>query len=502
MNPSASTIAARPVLQAWIACTLLLCGALPRAQARGLSRESIVKVYSTIQQYDYQMPWQVGSPGSATGSGFIVRRNRILTNAHVVSNTRFLEVQKAGDAKRYAAQVSFVAHDCDLAVLAVSDPEFFRGTRPLEIGTALPALNDEVSVLGYPMGGTRISITRGVISRIDYSVYSHSGVDSHLVLQVDAAINPGNSGGPVMYQGKVVGVAFQALTQGQNIGYAIPIPVIRHFLADIEDGTYNGYPELGVGYFDLRNPALQQDLHLPPARTGVTLYYIDPFGSAWGHLRPRDVITTIDGYPVANDGTIRLDGNTVEFMELLERKQWGDAIALGVWRDGVATNLAIPLRNRFDPFIYRNSYDKRPRYFIAAGLVFCPLTSEFLRSVAGELAGAGAQHLLYYSQYAKIDGLYTNRDEFVVLADRLAHPINTYSDGFVNAILSEVNGQPIRNLADVKAALSRPSNGYDVIGFEGRHDKLILKADAVGQANDEILQEYGIPSLENLAEDP
>jgi S1-C subfamily serine protease len=92
------------------------------------------------------------------------------------------------------------------------------------------------------MGGDQISITEGIVSRIGFSQYSHSGINQHLLVQIDAAINPGNSGGPVVQNGQVVGVAFQGHMQAENTGYLIPIPVVQRFMADIEDGVYDGHP--------------------------------------------------------------------------------------------------------------------------------------------------------------------------------------------------------------------------------------------------------------------
>ncbi len=459
---------------------------------------SVVKIYSTLQYPDYSVPWQVSSPMGGTGSGFIVGKRRILTNAHVVSNARFIEVQREGDPRKYPAEVLFAAHDCDLALLGVADERFFDGTQPLEIGERLPDRMDEVTVIGYPLGGTRVSVTRGVVSRIDYSVYTHSGVDAHLVLQVDAAINPGNSGGPVIFSGRAVGVAFQVLVQGQNIGYAIPSPVIRRFMADIADGRYDGYPELGVVHVGLENTALRRDLKLPADRTGVAVSMVDPYGSAYGKLRGGDVLLEIDGHRIFNDGTIKLDGNTVEYAELLERKQAGDSVTLLVWRDGANGSVSVPLRRPDGAFTFRNSYDRRPRFLMVAGLVFSPLTSEYLRTIGQNLSERENQHLLYYSQFAKLDGHYENRDEFVVLISRLAHRVNTDCEAFERGIVAEANGRRIRNLKELKLALASPVNGFHVIRFEGRAEFLVMRAEAAAAATREIMADYGVPAVEWL----
>ncbi len=462
-------------------------------------KQSVVKIYVTIQREDYAQPWQATPPQGGSGSGFIIPGRRILSNAHVVSDARFIEVQREGDPRKYEATVLFAGHDCDLAMLTVKDPAFFRDTRPLPMGRRLPSLDDEVIVLGYPMGGTRLSLTKGVVSRIDYSLYSHSGLDSHLVLQVDAAINPGNSGGPVLFNGRVIGLAFQGITGSQNIGYAIPLPVLQHFLTDVTDGTYDGYPELGVAHVDTRNPALRADLKLADIPNGVAVAYVDPFGAAAGIIRARDVLLSVDGRPIANDGSVRLDGATVEYTELMERKQCGETVQFDVWRDGTRQSLTVPLQRPNDPFSFRYAYDRKPDFYMVGGLVFSPLSRGYLAASGPDLGTPAAQRLLYCSQYAKMDSLYTNREQFVVLTARLAHPVNTYADGFLNQIVQSVNGIHVGKLADIPLSLARSTNGFHVVRFDGNDNPLILDARAAADAEPAIMAQYGLSAPSSLA---
>lgn len=456
-------------------------------------RESVVKVYATIQREDYAWPWQPAPPASGNGSGFIISKKRILTNAHVVSDARFIEVQREGQSRRYPAEVAFIGHDCDLAVLTVSDPEFYAEAEPLELGVGLPDLNEEVIVLGYPMGGERLSLTRGVVSRLDYRLYTHSQVDSHLVLQVDAAINPGNSGGPVLFKDRVVGVAFQGIPNAQNLGYAIPLPVIRHFLTDIEDGRYDGYPELGISDLETPNPAMRKHLGLPEPDTGVVVAFIDPFGCAAGILETNDTLLAIDGYAIASDGTVRLEQQTVEYIELLERKQCGETVSFKVWRKGHALDISIPLANRPDPFAFRYAYEQRPEYFILGGLVFAPLSRGLLMAIGADLNLTQAHHLFYYASFAKTDNLIAGRDQFVVLQNRLAHPVNAYDEPYLDKIVQAINGIAIRNMKDLPEAFAHPTNGFHVIRFLDDPDLLIVDAAEALQADPAILRRYAVP---------
>ncbi len=461
--------------------------------------QSVIKISVTGQRPDFALPWQDSGFSKAGGSGFVIQEGRkrwILTNAHVVSDARFIEVQREGDPRPRRARVAFAGHDCDLAVLDVDDPTFWADTVPLTLGSILPSLDDQVVVVGYPMGGNRLSLTRGVVSRIDFSMYAHSDVDSHLVLQVDAAINPGNSGGPVLFRDRIAGVAFQGIQSSQNIGYAIPVPVIRHFLDDIADGSYEGYPDLGISYLETRNQALRDSLKLPAGKAGVTVCRIDPLGSAYGSLEAGDVLLSINGVPIGDDGTVRIKGVPMEYIELMERKQAGEVMTFDVWRGQALKTVSFPLKPPSDKFLFRQNYDVKPRYSIVGGLVFVPMTREVLAGLNKQLGRPECQHLLYDWTYGRQDGAYQDQDERVLLLRRLPHPINAYADPYVYAQVSDVNGKPIRKLEDMVAALKEPVNGFHVFRFRHRKDDLVLDASETARAESDLLASYGVESPE------
>jgi S1-C subfamily serine protease len=244
---------------------------------------SVLRIEVATQIPDYETPWNSGRFSGGIGTGFIIGKNRILTNAHVVSNARRLLITVHGSPVKYPARVEHIAHDCDLALLSVEDFKDFEDFPTFEFGD-VPALESQVRVIGYPIGGERLSVTRGVVSRIDFQPYSHSRADSHLAVQIDAAINPGNSGGPVIQDDKVVGVAFQGLRQADNTGYIIPTPVVRRFLKDVEDGKYDQYVDLGFSEFPLHNPAMRKALGLEDDGKGVLVTNVVPTSSSDGIL--------------------------------------------------------------------------------------------------------------------------------------------------------------------------------------------------------------------------
>ncbi len=472
--------------------TLLLNGTTLSA-APELIRRSLVRIQSVGQSPDYRVPWNAGGVSRGVGSGFVIDGERIVTNAHVVSDPRFISINKEGDPRPYQARVLFVAHDCDLAILQPEDPAFFEGTAALELG-GIPDIESTVSVYGYPIGGERPSVTRGVVSRIDFQEYSHSGADSHLVIQIDAAINPGNSGGPVMQDDRVVGVAFQGYSGdiAQNTGYMIPTPVVQRFLTDIEDGTYDRYVDLALTYSPLFNPAARLALGLGDDNVGVLVGTVFGGGSADGIVEPGDVITAIQDLPVAMDGTVELDGGTVQMPEIVERSLRGDTVQLDVLRDGEPLRLAIELSEPFPHNLFANQYDVRPRYVLFAGLLFQPVNQDFLsaNSVTNQLTR-------YTYDFFLADKLYEDHPEIIVLADVLSDPVNAYAEEFKSAMVDSVNGTKIRTLEDLATAFATSADDY-VIEFAGTNRPLVLEASAVSAARQRILTRYAVPAESNL----
>src|SRR5437667_7094008 len=282
---------------------------VPPPQPNGPIQKSLVRITATEVAPDYRAPWNAGILGRGIGAGFVIDGNRIMTNAHVVSNSRYLTVERDDDPNKYSAKVLFVAHDCDLALISVDSPNFYKNMLSLKLG-GIPELESTVSAYGYPIGGERMSVTTGIVSRIDFQLYTHSSIDQHLAIQISAQINPGNSGGPVMQDGKVVGVAFQGYSGdvAQGVAYMIPTPVINRFLKDITNGQYDEYPDLAITYAKLQNPAQRKFLGLKDDDRGVLVGSVVAAGPSDGILKSGDVLLSIDGHPIAGDANVELDG--------------------------------------------------------------------------------------------------------------------------------------------------------------------------------------------------
>jgi len=455
-----------------------------------------VKIIRTAIRPDYNLPWKMKEPETAVGSGAIIHDNMILTNAHVVSDATYILVKKEIDPETYEAEIMYIAHDCDLALLRVNDRRFYENTETLELG-GIPELRSKVTTYGYPMGGSRISITEGVTSRIEIGEYSHIGSVSFLMIQTDAAINPGNSGGPVMQNNRIVGVAFQASANSDNIGYMIPVPIIRHFLKDIKDGRYDGFPMLGVFTDPLENISYRRYLGMKDGQSGVIVTMVIPGGGAEKSLQAGDVIMSIDSVPVANDSTIRFMQGRIFYSYLIDLKQINEQVSLTVLRKGKVLHIRYPLKAYPYRISWFNEYEKLPRYCIVGGVIFQPLSKEFLKTWNKWWHTADRRLLYYYACHIS-DNLFPERKEFILINRVLPDQANTYLSDVHDRVVDSINNVKITTLNDVAEAVRKPVDGYHIIRIDGTSCPLILKASEMKEADRRVKEKYDIPSLMRL----
>jgi S1-C subfamily serine protease len=454
--------------------------------------KSVVQIFTEFVEPNWAAPWIFDIPRRASGTGFLIGGDRIMTNAHVVAWTTQLVVRKYHDPKPYFAHVEFVAHDIDLAVIKVEDPDFYKGMKPLDFGP-LPKVRSQVITYGFPAGGQQISYTRGVVSRIEVEGYVHIGNRAFLACQTDAAINPGNSGGPVIQDDKVVGVAFEGVSGLQSTGYFIPTVIINHFLDDIKDGTYDGVPEAGLRLSALQNPAFRRMLKLPDdSKQGVRVDQILDIPSTQALIKPNDVIMQVGDYPVDDDGTITYDGNTVGVSAAVDLAQNGDTIPMKIWRDGQMVDVNLPVKVYNDDNAQGNQYDVLPHYYIYGGLVFTSLSLDYLKTFGQDWNDSAGRELIYELVYRHLEDPKHWRPEPVVLASILDHPVNANLTTRGQAMVDKINGIRIERLSDVPKAFAATTGPDAIIEFLPDHHFEVIRKDDAEKANPDILTTYSV----------
>jgi len=472
--------------------TLLLLGiTFPVSSAVLDVREAIVKVYTVSNSPDYYNPWSMRGPQGVSGSGCIIENNLILTNAHVVSDYTYLQVRKYGETERYQAQVVAVSHLTDLALLKVEDPAFFEGEPALLFGE-LPEIQQEVLVYGFPMGGDMLSITKGIISRIEHQPYVHSS-SSFFAGQIDAAINPGNSGGPVLVDDKIVGVVMQGISSSQNIGYMVPVPVIRYFFDDLKDGTYDGYPSLGVGLQDMENKGLRKYYQMEDGLSGVLINQIIPGSPADGYLQAGDILLSFEDYTIGNDGTVEFRTNErTQLTYVIQQKQIGENIWMEILREGkkISIDLNLSRSLKKDRLVPMEEYETLPSYYIYGGLIFCPLSKNLLDIWGSQWYQSAPKELIYPLLNSNIPE--KEDQQVVVLLKALAANVNEGYQNVNSWVVDKVNGEKIWSLSELIKKVENSLDPYIV--FEDKWgQQIVVDREKARNTHQEILGTYRIP---------
>ncbi|KVI03906.1 PDZ domain-containing protein [Cynara cardunculus var. scolymus] len=426
-----------------------------------------------------------GSIQVQEGIAFMIGDGKLLTNAHCVEHNTQVEeanvltaqyrciywlqvkVKRRGDDTKYVAKVLAKGMECDIALLSVENEKFWKGAEPLQFGH-LPRLQDSVTVVGYPLGGDTISVTKGVVSRIEVTSYAHGSAEL-LGIQIDAAINPGNSGGPAFNdQGECIGVAFQVYRSDdvENIGYVIPTTVVSHFLDDYErNGKYTGFPSLGILLQKLENPALRACLKVP-SNEGVLVRRVEPTSGASNVLKEGDVVVSFDGVDVGSEGTVPFRSTErIAFRYLISQKFTGDIAELGIIRAGTFMKVQTAMNPRIHLVPYHIE-GGQPSYLIVAGLVFTPLSEPLIDEEREDSIGLKLLTKARYSM-ARFKG-----EQIVVL---------------------KFNGTRIKNIHHLAHLVDSCKEKYLVFEFEDNY-LAVLEREASSAASSCILKDYGIPS--------
>jgi serine protease Do len=236
-----------------------------------------------------------GMAGPNLGTGFIISPDGyILTNAHVIQGAAQIDVTVNGYAQPFAARVVGRDPALDLAVLKISAP------RPLP---TLPLGNSKTTQVGQ--WDVAIGDPYGLANTVTVGVISAEGRPLHVgdrsytdLLQTDAPINPGNSGGPLLnLSGQVIGINTAVNSQGQGIGFAIPIDVVRRVLPSLLTHGFVVHPWLGV-WIETVSERQAQAYGAAPAAGAMVVYVYAHSPAARCGLKIGDVVVAVNGMPV------------------------------------------------------------------------------------------------------------------------------------------------------------------------------------------------------------
>ncbi len=269
------------------------------------------------------------------GSGFIISTDGlIVTNKHVVSDTQMKYRVITNDNRSYDVIKIYRDPDNDLAIIKINATNL----KPIEMGDSTKIKVGQTAIaIGTALGEFRNTVTTGVISGVGRGITAggtFGDVTEKLdnVIQTDAAINPGNSGGPLLNSaGQAIGVNTAVAQQGQSIGFALPINVVKDAVSNFNSTGQFNRPYMGVEFRMItRQMAILNDI--PEGAYVASVVSGSPSDKAG--IQADDIITKINGDKLTD---------TNDLSHVVSGKKVGDTISVEIWRDGKTLTKSVTL---------------------------------------------------------------------------------------------------------------------------------------------------------------
>ena len=475
---------------ALVAAALLTLAALPlHAQVNGGAawERSVVNLQVTQKRYDLIQPWE-RSTRDVSKAGVVIGDNLVLTPANNLNDHILIRLQKGGRGRWWNGRLVWIDYHANLALIAADDNAFFDGLEPVEM--AGKDFNGENLKVARWSGG-RLEVRKAEFDEWNDTLAEISFI-AYLQLRVTTDANGIGAGEPVFDGAKLVGLT---TAKGGDTANLIPSVFIKPILAAREKGTYKG-----LGYFDFtwqptRNPDILKYLGLKGEPRGVVVIK-NPDGKKDPAVKVRDLILEVDGQSIDNEGEYfdpEFGNLTLENLSTRNGRWAGDTVKIKVLREGkeMVVDYTIPAADYGVDLVPDYSFDQEPEFVMFGGLVFQPLTEDFLRRWGnGWERRAPFQLTKYRDQSATKE-----RPGVVVLTVVIPDPINL---GYMDCryqVVEKINGKDVHLLTDIPKALKASKNAYHVIEFArgGSQQRLVLDKADLENSTKRVMARYGIP---------
>jgi len=457
-------------------------------------QDSIVRFDVTRNDHNFRVPWDKRAQ-TVSKLGAVIDGNEVLTTALGLANHTLVRLQKGGRGRWYDGEVKWVDYQANLAVVGVGDQTFWNGLVPVQFGGA-DQLRDNLQVVRWRAGN--IERRAAEFSRFTVADANFNQAP-RIELKASSEIEGAGRGELMVSGGKAVGLV--ASKSGSTCS-VIPGPFITAALKLRAEGDYKG-----LGYFDFiwqpaSNPATTEYFKLDGPARGVLVIKPSTRPGAKSPLKLHDIILEVDGFPVDIQGDYLDPDYGHVIMEYLAcRNKWaGDTVKFKIWRDGKTEEIDYPLpKADFTAnLVTDRPDDTEPTYLVVGGLVFVPLSAEYLSSWGKDWQRNAPFRLVFYNNQKPE----TTQRSLVVLS--LVLP-DFYNIGYQerkaqNLVLDKANGHRIDTLESLANALQTPGDGFHVFEFKkgSSLQKIILDAETLEEANQRIAKRYRIPRMRKL----
>lgn len=467
-------------------------------------RACVVRVNVTDQPYDFMRPWSKRAPVSRRALGVVLPNHRVLVTGELVANASFVELERAEDGEKMAAEISVVDYQANLALIKPANPAFLDGIKPIETADAKPG--DRASIWQLESTGALLS-TNALVTTVEVSRYPID--DTALLLYrltTSLQYREGSFTVPAIKDGKLIGLVMRYDPRTQNAD-VIPSQVILHFLKDADSGSYHGFPKAGFAFAPLRDGQLRRyaGLASDPKHSytgGVYVTNVQKEGpAAQAGVQVGDVLLKVAGKEVDQDGNY-LDPlyGKLSVTNLISTNCFdGDSAQLEVLRNGHPQEISAKVthistkESLIEPF----TIDQAPRYYVLGGLVLQELSRQYLKEW-GDWSKKAPEQFLYFDRFQDEVFQSQKRKRIVILNQVLPSECSIGYEEMSQLVVSKINDVALNSLADVEVALKNPINGFHKIEFEDNVRMIYLDAKEVAAEENVLLRTYGIPAIKRL----
>ena len=459
----------------------------------------VVRVNVAAQAPNFMQPWRKNPRTIRQGLGVVLMDGRILVTAELVADHIDVELEKPDTALKAAAQVEVVDYDANLALLAAPSADFLQSIPGARLDESV-SVGDRIEVMQLEANGRPVT-TPATVTTIEVGPYP---VDENafLVFKLSVPLQTRENSFtiPALKDGRLVGLVmrYSPATQTAEL---VPAPVIAQFLRAAAKQPYAGFPRAGLTFSDTRDPQLRRFANLPEGTGGAYITKVLPGSPAdTAGVKAGDVLLSVDGREIDQDGNYEDEsfGKISLAHYVSTALQAGQKIPIVVWRDGAEVTLEGTLapRDRSRMISQPYIFDREPDYVVVGGIVFSELSRQFLREFGRGWQEDAPLKLLYLDRFQS--ELPPDRGRIVFISSVLSSPNNIGYEGLGFEVVEEINGKPIRSLADVAAAVDAPEGPYHRIRLAEDPGLLVLDVEGSKADEERIKQQYGLESLRRL----
>jgi S1-C subfamily serine protease len=460
---------------------------------------AIIKVNATLQPYQPLRPWMKAPPIDRRGLGIIVGKGGVLVTAEMIADSTYVELEMGDSGAKCPATVVVADHSANLAFVKPAEEGFLKGIEPVAMREA--AAGEKVDVCQIERTGVVLK-TEGVLTTIEVAGYP-AGDLPLLLGRVACSLQfrEASFAVPVLSGDRLVGILMRYNGRTQD-GEMIPVPVIRHFMAEAASATYRGFPRLGIGFSPMRDPQFRSWANVPPEGDGVYIQSVEKGSPAEkGGLRAGDILVEMDGKKIDRDGNYRdAKYGKLGISHLVATvHRHGEKLACAVLRSGKkeVVEVTVVEKRAADWVIPPYLEGEPPRYYILGGLVFLELSRTYLQQWR-DWQKTAPRRFLYFEGFQSELFAGDDRERIVVLGQVLPSELTVGYEELSQLTVSEINGVRLKRLADIERAVAAPIGGMHRIEFEEEPHLIFLDAARAAESEGALKRAYGVRELKRL----